>query len=66
MSHDVDDVSGLRVPVMITMPQLMSITVSINGQDFRTVDTPEAIGPWIARIFDVVRPGPGSSIRITV
>jgi len=48
------------------MPKLMSIHVWINGQDYATVDTPEAIGPWIARIFDVVRPGPGSSINITI
>lgn len=48
------------------MPKLMSVRVWINGQNFATIDTPEAIGPWIARIFDAVRPGPGSSIRIEV
>jgi hypothetical protein len=42
----------------------MSVRVWINGQNFATVDTPENIGPWIARIFDVVKPGPGSSVRI--
>lgn len=44
----------------------MRMIIIINGTTYETTDVPEAIGPWLGRVIDAVRPGPHSEIRVTV
>jgi hypothetical protein len=45
---------------------IMSVEMRVNGQKFRTIDVPESIGPWIARIISVVTMDRGSSVEIRI
>lgn len=33
---------------------LIRATIRFNATQFQTIDTPEGIGPWIARMFELI------------
>lgn len=48
------------------MGAYLRVVVTIDGRTFETFDRPDAIGPWLARMWAINEPGPHSDVRIQI